>query len=226
MMTDLPRRVPFRGTQQWQAHVREVVAHLRGGGLIAYATETVYGFGSTLDAAAVARLAALKGRVAEKPFLALVTDPAMVAELGWTPRARALAAAFWPGPLTLLLAAPDGYPPGVRDSRGTVAVRATPHPEARALVAALGAPITSTSANVPGGPPARSAEEAAEVVAALGGSGEIWVLDGGALPPSAPSTIVDCTLEPPAVTRVGALPVRRIRTIVPEIHERNPRRPS
>lgn len=219
------RVIPFRGPGWPARRLAAIVGHLRGDGLIAYPTETVYGLGCSLDARAVARLAALKGRDPDKPFLILVTEAAMVHELKWTEPAQALAEALWPGPLTLVLAAPGGaYPPGVRDPRGTVAVRATPHPGVRALVRGLGGPITSTSANVPGGVPALSAREADSMVGALGGGEEVWVLDGGALEPSAPSTVVDCTVEPPVVTRAGALPVDRLRAVIPEIHERGQRR--
>lgn len=222
-----PRVIPFHGPEWPARSLAEIVGHLRGGGLIAYPTETVYGLGSSLDERAVARLASLKGRDPDKPFLILVAGAAMARDLTWTAAAQALADALWPGPLTIILAAPAGaYPPGVRGARGTVAVRATPHAGVRALLRRLGGPITSTSANVPGGLPAVSAREAQRVVEVLGGGEEVWVLDGGTLEPSAPSTVVDCTVEPPQVTRAGALPVERLRAIIPEIHERGQSRPA
>ncbi|MBI4538856.1 MAG: threonylcarbamoyl-AMP synthase [Gemmatimonadetes bacterium] len=217
-----PHLLPFGGRGWKKKHLGAIVEHLRAGGLVAYPTETVYGFGSTLAESAIARLTAFKGRDPGKPFLVLLTDEEMAPGLRWTQAARRLAGAFWPGPLTLVLAAPEGaYPAGVRDARGGVAVRATPQREVRALLEALRAPITSTSANLPGGPPALSAREAAAAVAALGGDDEVWVLDGGSLPRSPPSTIVDCTEGRPRVTRTGALPVERIRRVIAEIDERD-----
>ncbi|MBI4519551.1 MAG: threonylcarbamoyl-AMP synthase [Gemmatimonadetes bacterium] len=222
-----PRLIPFTGAEWRARYLDGIVRHLRDEGLIAYPTETVYGLGSTLTATAVARLRALKARAPEKTFLVLVTDRGMVEDLVWSPDAGRLAEALWPGPLTLVLPAPTAdYPPGVRDARGTVAVRATPHPELRVLLTELGEPLTSTSANTPGRSPARSAAEAAAVVASLGGTSEVWVLDGGRLPPSQPSTILDCTVEPPVIARLGALPAARIRAIIPRIDEPAQRRQS
>lgn len=191
----------------------EVCRHLREGGLIAYPTETVYGFGCVLRDDALRRLGDLKRRAADRPFLLLTPSRERVADLRWTERARILADAFWPGPLTLVLADPEGlYPGRVRGSTGGVAVRRTPHPAASTLVERLGDPLTSTSANEPGAAPARTADEAERAVRALGGDpAEVWILDGGTLSASPPSTIVDCTDEQRAVVvRAGAIPPRRL----------------
>ena len=182
------------------ADLAPVVAHLRAGGLVAYPTETVYGLGSACTPDGVRRVRALKRREADKPLIALVASREAVAGLEWTESARILADIFWPGGLTLVLRDPEGlFPPGVRDeAAGTVGVRVSPHPVAARLVAELGAPITSTSLNLPGEEPASSGHEAARLVRALGGS-DVWVLDGGTLPPSGPSTVVDCTGPEPQV---------------------------
>ena len=100
-----------------------------------------------------------------------------------------------------------------------MAIRVSPHPLASAVVTALGRPLVSTSANSPGGLPATTAAEALETARALGAGDEMWVLDGGPLSPSEPSTIVDCTGPAPVVRRVGAIPVNRLRCVLPEIHE-------
>lgn len=189
-----------------------VVDHLRQGGLIAYPTETVYGFGCALHSRALARLSELKERGEDAPFLLLIPDRGSVDDLRWTRRARELAAVFWPGALTLVLDDPEGaYPPAVRGPTGGVAVRRTPHPVARTLVESLGAPLTSTSANPPGGEPAADALAAATAARALGATeGELWIVDGGVLSPSRPSTIVDLSGEVPRVIREGAVPVQRL----------------
>lgn len=198
----------------------EVRGHLERGGLLAYPTETVYGFGCALHPVALERLSTLKERGPDRPFLLLVPDRESVRDLRWTPAARELADAFWPGPLTLVLEdSAARYPDGVRGPTGGVAVRRTPHPAADAVVRRLGAPITSTSANRPGEPPARSADEAGEAARRLGaGDDEMWVVDGGRLPHAEPSTIVDCTGAAPKILRPGALPVERL----PGIETREP----
>lgn len=194
-----------------------VVRHLREGGLLAYPTETVYGFGCALREEPMARLRALKEREPDRPFLLLVPGRESVDGLEWTPAARELADVFWPGALTLVLRDPEGlFPPGVRSPDGTVAVRRSPHPLAGAIVEALGGPLTSTSANPPGGEPALSAEAALAAARETGAGDEIWVVDGGRLPPSEPSTIVDCSAEgPPRVVRTGAVPAGRLGCVLP-----------
>src|SRR5216117_1847463 len=95
--------LPFQSDAEVGMAIPKVVAHLRGGGLLAYPTETVYGLGSRALEADVAALAALKGRTARKPFLLLISDRSMAEAQGlaFNASADALARAFWPGPLTL-----------------------------------------------------------------------------------------------------------------------------
>jgi L-threonylcarbamoyladenylate synthase len=212
-----PGRIDLRADPD--ADLSEVVRHIRADGLVAYPTETVYGLGGAVTPAAVAALQRLKGREGDKPFLALVRSEDDVAGLAWNDAARELAAVFWPGPLTLVLADPLGiFPVGVRDERsGAVGVRVSPHPLVARLVGELGGPLTSTSLNVPGEAPAASGSEAAEIVARLGGT-DVPVLDVGTLPPSAPSTVLDCTGPVPVVLRAGSVPTERLRCAIPEIH--------
>lgn len=213
------RTLDWRYGEPGVEELERVAAHLRSGGLLAYPTETVYGFGCALREEAIERLRALKSRDAERPFLLLVPDAEAVRGLGWTPQARELAEVFWPGALTLVLRDPDRrFPPGVRGPDDTVAVRVSPHPLVRALVGALGEPITSSSANRPGEPPATSGEGAREAAEAVGAGEEMWIVDAGALTPSKPSTIVDCTGTGPAVVRRGAVPASRLRCVLPGIH--------
>ena len=197
-----------------------VTRHLRGGGLVAMPTETVYGFSSTLDEKPLKQLLRMKARGPEKPFLILVPDVTTVSDLVWTPEALELARVFWPGALTLVLR-DDGhlFPDGVRSAEGTVAIRQSPHPLAKAVVEALREPLVSTSANPPGGVPAISAEEAQEAARSLGAGGGLWVLDGGPLSPSAPSTVLDCSGPHPLVRRAGSLPLNRLRCVVPDLPE-------
>jgi len=196
-----------------------VARHLKGGGLVAMPTETVYGFGSTLQEKPLMSLQRMKGRGGgEKPFLILVPGVEAVAELAWTPQALEFAEVFWPGALTLVLRdEASRFPPGVRSFQGTVAIRQSPHPVARGVVEALGEPVISTSANPSGGLPALSAPEARETARALGAGAELWVLDAGPLGPSEPSTIIDCTGPEPTVLRAGSIPLNRLRCVLPHL---------
>lgn len=206
------RTLDLRLSPAYRAELAAVVEHLEAGGLLAYPTETVYGFGCALRPRPLARLAELKQRGEDAPFLLLIPDRGAVDDLRWTRRARELATAFWPGALTVVLDDPTAaYPPEVRGAAGGVAIRRTPHPVARALVEALGAPLTSTSANPPGGEPATDAPAAAASARALGATeDELWIVDGGPLPPSRPSTIVDLSGDVPRIVREGAVPLQRL----------------
>ncbi|WP_405285361.1 L-threonylcarbamoyladenylate synthase [Gaopeijia maritima] len=214
------KRIDVRGLEgaALSEALAPVVDHLAGGGLIGYPTATVYGFGGAASSSAVERLARLKGRDPDRPFLLLVPDRDPLEALEWTPSARALAAGFWPGPLTLVLGDRAGVlPAAVRSRQGGVAVRRSGHPVVRALLARAGHPITSTSANPPGAAPAIDADGCEAAWRAFGDGGEGLVIDAGPLPPSAASTIVDCLGEVPVVLREGAISVDELRRVVPEL---------
>jgi L-threonylcarbamoyladenylate synthase len=201
--------VPFHTPDDVRASVGLVRPHLAGGGLLAYPTETVYGLGSRPVAADVDRLAALKGREPGKPFLLLVASPAMAEAYGlaFTAAARALAEAFWPGPLTIVLRGGDGrLPPGLRGPEGGIAVRHTSHAGMAQLITALDYPLTSTSANRAGSPPGAGAAAVIETFGATVRAGTLLVLDGGVLGNVPPSTVVDCTDREPRLIREGAIP--------------------
>ncbi len=188
--------------------------HLGGHGILAYPTETVYGLGSAADAASLARLSAMKGRQAGKPFLLLVSGRAMAERSGlvFSPAAHALAEAFWPGPLTLVLRGGEGkLPDALRGPEGGIAVRHTSHKAVARLIGLLDQPLTSTSANRPGLPPAPGAEQIVAMFRPEYQAGELLVLDGGTLGNVPPSTIVDCTSARPSLIREGALPRAELR---------------
>lgn len=215
-----PRGIPFWSDPEIAAALTPTVRHLQDGKVLAYPTETVYGFGTMIDHDAVERLVELKRRPPAKPFLLLISDTPMLArlDLHLTRSASMLAAKFWPGPLTLVL--PGGerrVPERLRGPEGGIAVRWTPHVGLQRLIAALGDPITSTSANLPGVPPATSAGEVLDQWGTEIGSGELLLLDGGQLPPSDPSTVVDCIGRRPRVIRPGAISAARLRERVPDL---------
>ncbi|MES1166018.1 MAG: L-threonylcarbamoyladenylate synthase [Verrucomicrobiota bacterium] len=186
---------------EFAAEVAAAIAALRRGDVVAYPTETFYGLGvDAFDGAALERLRALKGR-GEKAISLLIDGEAMLARLcaEVPPRARALMARNWPGALTLALPARPGLPDALV-SDGCVAVRQSPHPVARALVAGFGGPVTTTSANRSGEPPATTA---AAVRAALGAG--CHVLDGGPTAGGAPSTLARVRGDSVEILRAGAV---------------------
>jgi L-threonylcarbamoyladenylate synthase len=183
------------------ADVAAAIAALRRGEVVAYPTETFYGLGvDPFDAAALERLRVLKGR-GEKAISMLIDGEEMLDRLcaGISPRARALMAKHWPGALTLALPARPGLPEALV-AEGCVAVRQSPHPIARALVAGFGGPVTTTSANRAGEPPATTA---AAVRAALGAG--CHVLDGGTTTGGAPSTLARVRGDALEILRPGAV---------------------
>ena len=206
--------VAFTSATDVGAAIPRVVAHLLAGGLLAYPTETVYGLGSTPRVEDVRALARLKGRRAGKPFLLLVSSRQMAEAQGlaFADGANALARAFWPGPLTLVLPGGGGrLPDDLRGPEGGIAVRWTSHRGIAQLVAALDQPLTSTSANLPGQPPAPGADAIVRDFALAVERGQLLVLDGGVLGNSPSSTIVDCTQSPPRIVREGAITLAELR---------------
>jgi len=193
----------------------DAVRHVAAGGLVAFPTETVWGLGADATSAeAVARLRAWKTRDADKPVSVLVEGLAAAEALGVapTPVARALARAFWPGPLTLVM--PVGrarLAPGVA-AEGAVGLRCSPDPTAAALARALAhagcGPLTATSLNRGGEPPAHSLAEARGLCRAHPGP-EVVVPRGpcepGRVSSASPSTVVDCTGPGLQLIREGAI---------------------
>ncbi len=208
------RRIPFQTPEEVMSAVPQAIDHLKRHGAIAYPTETVYGFGGLVTEPALRRVAALKTRAGNKPFLLLVSNAAQCAGLEWNEDARKLAQHFWPGPLTLALRATSGeFPAQVVSEAQTVAVRQTPHPGLRTLLDVLGEPITSSSANLPRQAPAADADVVAQILADLNAD-DVLLLDGGTLPPAQPSTLVDCSVDPVRVLRVGGIAVAKLRQVV------------
>jgi L-threonylcarbamoyladenylate synthase len=140
----------------------QAVHLVRSGGCIIYPTETLYALGGDGRSAAVAaRVRELKARPGDKPLPLILGDLAMLPLV--TERADAallrLAAAFWPGPLSVLVPALDSLPDAVKDHRGLTSVRVTPHPVAARLSREAGCPLIATSANPSGGAPAGRPED-------------------------------------------------------------------
>jgi L-threonylcarbamoyladenylate synthase len=182
----------------------EAVRAIHAGGIVALPTETLYGLAvDPFRAESVERVFAVKKRVAGRALPLIASDGDQVTErFGALPAAaRQLALRFWPGPLTLLVAAPLSLAPGVSGGTGKVGVRVPSHAVARALCRACGFPLTATSANISG---AAAPADPDDVELRLGNRIDVLV-DSGATAGGPPSTIVDVTGPVPLLVRAGAI---------------------
>jgi L-threonylcarbamoyladenylate synthase len=189
--------------------LRQAAETIAGGGVVAFPTDTFYGLAvDPRSAGPVATLYGVKRRAGTQPIPLIAADEDQVLrQVGtMTDAARRLAARFWPGPLTLIIEAAPSLCAAVQDASHRIAVRVPADRVARGLARAAGHPITATSANRSGEPPAATADE---VVAALGESVDM-VLDAGAVPGGLPSTIVDATGLTPVLVRAGAVAWERV----------------
>jgi L-threonylcarbamoyladenylate synthase len=185
------------------AQIAGAAALLRRGGVIAYPTETFYGLGAlAADGAAVARLLIAKERPDGKPLPLLGAGLAQLEAVAtFSPLARRLAAAFWPGPLTLVLTARPGLHPAITGGGTTVGVRVTSGQVAAALAVAAGGALVATSANRAGEPPPTRADLLDPLLRAR----VDLVVDGGETPGGAPSTVVALVGEGLTLIRAGAV---------------------
>jgi L-threonylcarbamoyladenylate synthase len=198
------------------AVIAEAALVLAQGGLVAFPTETVYGLGARgLHAADVGLIFSAKQRPTGHPLILHVDGEAMARALttSWPERASRLAAAFWPGPLTLVVARAPHVPDVVSGGLHSVGVRAPQHPVALALIRAVGEPLAAPSANAH---THVSPTTAAHVVRSLGDRVDL-VLDAGPCAHGIESTVVDVTRDPPRVLRAGAASLEAIRAVVPEV---------
>jgi L-threonylcarbamoyladenylate synthase len=195
------------------AGIAQAAATFARGGLVAFPTETVYGLGAdAANATAIAHLYQAKGRPAFNPLIAHVADVAAARRIGrFDTTAERLAAAFWPGPLTLVVPQAPGCTVADLATAGldTVAIRIPSHPVARALLAAFGGAVVAPSANISGHV---SPTTAAHVAADLTGRIDL-ILDGGAVEVGVESTIVGC-FEQPTLLRPGGIPSEAIEAVL------------
>ena len=204
-----PLRISIDPLAPASAAVDEAVRVLRGGGLIAYPTDTLYGLGADpRRTEAVERLFRAKGRAAEKAVPLVAGDLRQVEQrVGVMTRlARRLARRFWPGPLTLVIDAAPTLDSRLLAQGATVAVRVPDLPVARVLAQALDAPLTATSANRSGQTPPTTAAAAVTALA----SALALVLDGGPATAAEPSTIVDARGAFPVLLRPGVVAWDRV----------------
>ncbi len=196
--------------------IRQAAETLRSGRLVAFPTETVYGLGANaLDAEAIKHIYAAKRRPATDPVIAHIHHAEQLSQLAidLPENVAALASAFWPGALTLVLKRAPGVPSNIATGRETVAVRMPSHPVARALLDAANLPVAAPSANTFTRP---SATTAAHVLEDLNGRVDI-VLDAGPTPIGLESTVLDLTGESPVVLRPGGVLLDDLRRVLPDV---------
>jgi len=193
---------------EWKRQAIEVLAQ---GDLVAFPTDTVYGLGAdAFNDQAVRKLYLAKGRSQEKAIPVLVANLEQFVDIvdRTTLPAMRLAEKFWPGPLTIVLRQASDLADAI-SAYGTVGVRIPDHPVAQELIHAAG-PLAVTSANRSGDTEACTAEE---IETNMGAQVDL-IIDGGRTPGGQPSTVVDCTQDPPRILRVGPISEEEIRSVL------------
>lgn len=186
---------------------------LRAGGLVAIPTETVYGLAANaLDGAAVAKIFKAKGRPQDNPLIVHVASleeiPPLVAE--FPEEARALAQAYWPGPLTIIMKKSALIPDEVSAGLDTVGIRMPSHPAARAIIKAAGLPLAAPSANLSGSP---SPTNASRVFGDMDGRIDA-VADGGDSGVGVESTVITVAQNPPCLLRPGGITLEQLEAVL------------
>jgi L-threonylcarbamoyladenylate synthase len=218
------RLVPVNATAPEPKAVRQAADVLLGGGLVAFPTETVYGLGALVrDPAAVAKVYTAKGRPGNNPLIVHVKDvvEAKTLTASWPDAADRLAAAFWPGPLTLVLPKAADVPNVVTAGGPTVALRQPAHPVAAAVIAAAG-PVAAPSANRSG---ELSPTTADHVLRGLSGAVDL-ILDGGPCPGGLESTVVDLTGPVARLLRPGLITADQLKAVLGELELTAPVNPD
>ena len=208
--TEVLRVHPHRPS--WPA-IRRVAQLIRGGEVVAVPTDTVYGLAADpFRQGVVERIFEIKQRPESNPILLLIDSPEQLRDVArdLPPTFARIAAAFWPGPLTIVVAASARVPAAVTAGTGTVAVRLPAAPIIRRLIRASGCPLTGTSANPSGSPAATTADDVRRRL-----SGCVYhIVDGGRSCLRQPSTILDLTSEP-RIVRQGAVPWTELAKYLP-----------
>lgn len=202
-----PERSLLMNTEHLLANDPKTIEHaaalLRAGGLVVFPTDTLYGLGADpFNAAAINALYRVKERAYEKGIPVLLADFKDIDNVASNIPAIAhnLLERFWPGPLTLIVPRRNTLPGNISPDEN-LAVRIPDNDVARAIIRAAGGALATTSANRSGEQPARNATEALRALEGLVAA----VVDGGPVVVGAPSTIVDCTIDPPRILREGPL---------------------
>jgi L-threonylcarbamoyladenylate synthase len=200
----------FRGETLHDLDYDEIVALLRGGGIIGFPTDTAYGLGcDPFNETAVDRIFRLKGRPETKPILLVIDSLAMAESISQPSEMfHAVAKKFWPGPLTLVVEANSAVPGNVTAGTGTVGLRWPEATIAINLLKFFGKPITATSANRTGRPSAITAD----AIRSQFGESLDAIVDGGSLAVRGGSTLLDITADPPLLLREGPISYETLQT--------------
>jgi len=193
--------------------IPKAAAIIKRGGLVAFPTETVYGLGANaLDAKAVAKIFAAKGRPADNPMIVHVSSIEEVVPLviGVPKKAELLMRRFWPGPLSIVFPKSKKVPDIVTAGLDTVVIRMPSNTIARALIAESGLPIAAPSANTSGRP---SPTKASHVMEDLSGRIDA-VIEGGSCENGLESTVIDVRTPVPTILRLGSLPIEEIEKVI------------
>lgn len=208
--------VKISNIQKDAEKLKEAADLINAGEIVAFPTETVYGLGANaLNAEAVAKIFAAKGRPADNPLIVHIADLEQLSQIvrEVSPLAKRLMDVFWPGPLSILLPKHSSIPGITTANLDTVVVRFPSNPIARAFITAAGTPIAAPSANLSG---KLSPTKASHVQEDLGGKIPL-IIDGGDIQFGLESTVVDCTAEPPVVLRPGSVTFEVLRLVAPDI---------
>jgi L-threonylcarbamoyladenylate synthase len=212
----MPETIKINPENPEQALIERAVGILKSGGVIAYPTETFYGLGADAgNAEAVEKIFLIKRRPLSKPLTLILGDKETLVDLVTeiSPASRRLMQAFWPGALTLIFHASPCIIPCLTAGTGTIGIRVSSHPVARALAKTLRFPITATSANLSG---EGECSSAAQVRKRLGDRIDA-IVDGGKTEGGVGSTILDMTSAQPAILREGTIPASRLTAILEKL---------
>ncbi|MDP7006077.1 MAG: L-threonylcarbamoyladenylate synthase [Phycisphaerales bacterium] len=190
-----------------EANIEKAATTLSGGGVVAFATETVYGLGcDTFNTEAIEKVYQMKGRPINNPMIAHVLDVSWVHGLtnNWNDKCDLLASKFWPGPLTLILSKSDSVPRAACGGHDTIAIRCPSHPVSRKLLESFGGPISAPSANLSGHISPTTATHVDDDFL-----GRVQVIDGGSCGLGIESTILSMVNEP-NILRLGSVSVKEL----------------
>lgn len=196
--------------------VEIAVSALKGGGIVAFPTDTYYGLGANVfDEHAVERVLEAKGRPPSSPLPVLLADADDIGKVCQDPppELKSLAEAFWPGPLTLVAPSLESVAQGVTAGRGTVGMRVPDHETPRNIARMLGSPITGTSANLSGNGPHKTGRAVEDDL----GKSVDYVVPGECGDHAAASTVVDLCGDSPVVLRDGAISLADLKQVVPGV---------
>jgi len=199
-----------------QIHLDQAVSILRRGGLVAFPTETVYGLGAdATNGSAIERIFAAKGRPSTNPLIVHVADESVARRYAahWPENATKLARAFWPGPLTIVVAKTESIVPQVSAGLNSVGLRVPAHPLALALLKDFDGPVAAPSANASG---RISPTTAAHVQKDLAGKVDL-ILDGGPCEVGIESTVLDLSGTLATILRPGGVSREQIEAVVGQV---------